>query len=66
VGKPKVRKLKIGDRVQWSYLGKQGDTGTVVKVVSKRLSGGSKYIVRVCWDRNQFCGAVEDRVLKKI
>jgi hypothetical protein len=53
-----------GDRVQWDYLGKKGDTGVVVKVTPKRLSGGSRAVVRVKWDKNGHVGAVEDRVLR--
>ena len=59
--------LKPGDRVRWEYLGKQGDTGTVLKVTRRRVAiGGSRYTVRVCWDKTQSCGSHDDRVLKKI
>jgi hypothetical protein len=59
--------LKPGDRVRWQYLGMRGDTGTVVKVIRRRVAiGGSRYIVRVCWDATQSCGSHDDRVLKKI
>lgn len=61
-----TKKLKAGDRVRWEYLGKVGDTGTVVKVTPKRLSGGSKAIVRVRWDTSGFEGSVEDRVLRRL
>lgn len=58
--------FKPGDVVIWDYLGKTGDTGVVVKVTKKKLSGGSTAIVRVKWDRNGHIGAVEDRVIRHV
>lgn len=59
-------RIQVGDRVRWSYLGKQGDTGVVLRVTPKQLSGGSAAIVRVRWDSNGHVGSVEDRVLQVI
>ena len=59
--------LRPGDRVRWQYLGKQGDTGTVVKVTRRRVAiGGSRYTVRVRWDASGSSASHDDRVLKKI
>lgn len=59
--------LRPGDRVRWHFLEGQGDTGTVVKVTKRRLAiGGSRYIVRVRWDKSESTGSHDDRVLKKI
>jgi hypothetical protein len=48
------------------FAGQQGDTGTVVKVTPKRLSGGTRALVRVRWDRSGYEGTVEDRKLRII
>lgn len=59
--------LRPGDRVRWQYLGKQGDTGTVVKVTKRHSAiGGSRYRVRVCWDKTGSTGSHDDRVLEKV
>lgn len=59
--------LKVGDRVRWQYLGKQGDTGTVLKVTKRRVAiGGSRYSVRVRWDASGSTASHDDRVLRKI
>lgn len=57
--------LKIGDKVQYDFMGKVGDTGTVIKVTPKRLhTGGSTAHIRVRWDSNGHEGTVEERSLK--
>lgn len=59
--------LHPGDRVRWQYLGKQGDTGIVMKVTRRRVAiGGSRYTVRVRWDATGSSASHDDRVLKKI
>jgi hypothetical protein len=60
------RTFEAGDVVIWDYLGKTGDTGVVVKVTKKKLSGGSTAIVRVKWDSNGHIGSVEDRVIRHV
>jgi hypothetical protein len=62
-----ARPFKPGDRVEWNMGGKQGDTGTVVKVTKRRVAiGGSQYTVRVRWDASQSINSHDDRVLRKI
>lgn len=59
--------LRIGDRVQWSFFGKTGDTGTVLRVFprpKRPQPGGVRAMVEVRWDANGYVGRVEDRKLK--
>lgn len=62
--------MKPGDRVQWSFWGQTGDTGTVLRVWPKapgvRHPGGVRAMVEVRWDRNGYVGRVEDRKLALI
>jgi hypothetical protein len=55
--------LKPSDRVLWQYLGQQGDTGVIRKQIA---TGGSRYRVRVRWNKTGSTGSHDDRVLKKI
>ncbi len=63
--------LKPGDKVQWSFLGKTGGTGTVVSVrPTKHGSGGTLAHLKVEWDKEWMgkkpISTVEDRKLKKL
>jgi hypothetical protein len=58
--------LKVGDRVEWHYFGKVGDTGTVTKVTPRKMAGGVRALVKVRWDKSGFEGSVEDRKLRKL
>ena len=65
--RPTKCRVGVGDRVRWSYLGKEGGCGVVLKVTPKGRgssgSGGSWFYVRVRWDTGAE-GSHEDRVLK--
>lgn len=63
----KVVKFKVGEKVQWSFAGKLGATGTVLRIIRRPTiaSGGVRSIVEVRWSTG-VVGRVEDRKLVKL
>jgi hypothetical protein len=58
------RTIKVGDKVRWEFLGRIGDTGTVLRVTPRKHAGGGVLAsVRVRWDSSGYVGLVDDRVL---